>query len=120
LLSGGEKRLCTHLSFFFGITRHSNFVNFPIKIDGEVVNTVQALWTKPAAEVTEEQYKEFYRFVGHSFDEPTYRLHFRSDAPIDLKVCYYSAPTAQANSFSCGESISGAAVHPEHAQRDVG
>ena len=34
------------------IKKHSNFVNFPVLLDGEVVNTVQAVWTKSPSEVT--------------------------------------------------------------------
>jgi hypothetical protein len=31
-------------------------------------------------------YDDFYRFVANAYDKPKYRLHFRTDAPIDLKV----------------------------------
>ena len=43
--------------------RYSSFVAFPIKLNGEVVNTVQALWLKDKNEVKEEQYQDFYRYV---------------------------------------------------------
>ena len=68
------------------IKTHSNFVNFPIRVEGEVVNTVQAVWTNMPNEVAEEDHMAFYKFLTGSFDDPTYRLHFRSDAPLDLKV----------------------------------
>jgi HSP90 family molecular chaperone len=45
------------------ICRYSNFVAFPIKVNGEVVNTVQAIWTEDKSRVTETQYKEFYKCV---------------------------------------------------------
>jgi len=68
------------------IKTHSNFVNFPIRVEGEVVNTVQAIWTQSPSEVSDEDYTSFYRFMTGSYDDPTYRLHFRADSPIDLKV----------------------------------
>jgi HSP90 family molecular chaperone len=68
------------------IKTHSNFVNFPIRVEGEVVNTVQAIWTQPPGDVSQEDYASFYKFMTGSYDEPTYRLHFRADSPIDLKV----------------------------------
>ena len=71
------------------ITKYSNFVNFPIKIDGEVINTVKAIWTESPSEVSEEEYQAFYRFQAGGWDEPAFRLHYRADAPIDLKVLFY-------------------------------
>ena len=71
------------------IKTHSNFVNFPIRVEGEVVNTVQAIWTQSPSEVSDEDYTSFYRFMTGSYDDPTYRLHFRADSPIDLKVLFW-------------------------------
>lgn len=71
------------------ISKYSNFVNFPIKVEGEVVNTVQALWTQMPSQVSEEDYTSFYRFISDSFDEPTFRIHMRADAPVDLKVLLF-------------------------------
>ena len=66
------------------IKQYSAFVSFPIKLEGETVNTVQALWTRNKAEISEEEYTDFYKFVGNAFDEPTYRLHFSADAPLAI------------------------------------
>ncbi|KAL7689668.1 putative Heat shock protein Hsp90 family [Plasmopara halstedii] len=71
------------------IRRYSNFVSFPIVLDGETVNTVQALWTKSESDVTEEEYAEFYKFIANAFDEPTYRIIFKADAPIELKTLFF-------------------------------
>ena len=37
------------------IKKYSNFVSFPVKLNGEVVNTVSAIWTMEKSAVTEEQ-----------------------------------------------------------------
>jgi TNF receptor-associated protein 1 len=71
------------------IRRYSNFVSFPIVLDGDTVNTVQALWTKSESEVTDEEYTEFYKFIANAFDEPAYRLIFKADAPIELKTLFF-------------------------------
>ena len=68
------------------IKKYSNFVNFPIHLNGERVNTVQALWGKAKAKVTDEEYQEFYRFIANAYDEPRSTLHFSADAPISLQV----------------------------------
>lgn len=66
------------------LRKYSNFVPFPIHLNGERVNTVEALWMKPKGEVTEEQYKEFYRFTAHAWDEPMFTMPFSADAPIEI------------------------------------
>lgn len=88
------------------IKKYSNFVSFPIKIDGETVNTVSAIWAEDKSNVTEEQYGEFYKFISSGFDSPKYRLHFRSDAPIDLKVLFY-VPTFHEEKFGMGRTALG-------------
>lgn len=43
------------------VEKHSNFINFDIKLDGEVVNTVKALWTVPKNDISPQQHVEFYK-----------------------------------------------------------
>ena len=71
------------------ITQYSNFVSFPIKVKGDTVNTVQALWTRSKKEIKDEEYNEFYKFIGNAFDEPSYRLHFSADAPLAINALLF-------------------------------
>jgi TNF receptor-associated protein 1 len=71
------------------ITQYSNFVSFPIKIKGDTVNTVQAIWTRSKNEIKDEEYTEFYKFVGNAFDDPHYRLHFSADAPLAINALLF-------------------------------
>lgn len=71
------------------IKQYSAFVSFPIKLEGETVNTVQALWTRTKAEITDEEYSDFYKFVGNAHDEPLYRLHFSADAPLAINAILF-------------------------------
>jgi molecular chaperone HtpG len=66
------------------LTRYSSFVQFPIKLNGEQVNTVQAVWMRNKNEIKDEEYNEFYKFQANAYDEPIYRLHFNSDAPLTI------------------------------------
>ncbi len=66
------------------IKQYSSFVPFPIKVAGDTVNTVQALWTKNSNEIKDEEYSEFYKFIGNAYDEPLFRLHFSADAPLAI------------------------------------
>jgi TNF receptor-associated protein 1 len=71
------------------IEQYSNFVGFPILLNGERINNVEALWLKNKSDVTEEEYKAFYQFTAHAYDEPAYRLHFAADAPIAINALIF-------------------------------
>lgn len=71
------------------VKRYSNFVSFPIEIEGTRLNTVQALWARNKAEVTEDEYREFYKFVGHDSETPLYRLHFTADGPLSIQALLF-------------------------------
>ena len=71
------------------IKHYSNFVQFPIELDGNVVNTVQALWTKNRNELVDADYEEFYKYIGHDGDAPLFRLHFSADAPLSIRALLF-------------------------------
>ncbi len=71
------------------ITQYSTFVPFPVKVEGKTVNTVQAIWSRSKSEITEEEYTEFYKFIGNAVDEPLYQLHFSADAPLAINSLLY-------------------------------
>jgi len=68
-------------------------VSYPILVNGERVNTVQAIWLKSSSEVSEEEYGEFFKFIANSEEDPTYHLHLTSDAPIQLASILYVPAT---------------------------
>ncbi len=72
------------------LRRYSSFVQFPITLNGEKVNTVQALWMRNKNEIKDEDYTEFYKFTANAFDEPRYRLHFSADAPIAINALLFT------------------------------
>ncbi|AFM41234.1 molecular chaperone of HSP90 family [Desulfosporosinus acidiphilus SJ4] len=71
------------------IKQYSSFVPYPVTVNGQKVNTVDALWTKNKNEITDEQYNEFYKFIANAHDEPLYRLHFSSDAPLNINTLLF-------------------------------
>lgn len=83
------------------IKHYSAFVSFPISVNEDAVNTVQALWSRDKKEVNDGQYKDFYQFITGAHDEPRYRLHFRTDAPLDLKVLLF-VPFFHSEKFGMG------------------
>jgi len=71
------------------IKKYSNFVNFPIILDGDRVNTLKAIWTLNKNEISDNEYTEFYRFIANAYDDPMFRLHFSADAPIALNALLF-------------------------------
>ncbi|MCO5165179.1 MAG: molecular chaperone HtpG [Planctomycetes bacterium] len=74
------------------VKKYSDFVGHPIVLESEevegegadekrtrsteTINKGSALWTRPKAELTDEQYAEFYKHVSHDWDDPLARTHF--------------------------------------------
>lgn len=68
------------------VRRYSDHVAVPIVLarDGkeETLNTASALWTRPAKDIGEDQYKEFYHHVAHAFDDPWLVMHNRVEGVV--------------------------------------
>jgi molecular chaperone HtpG len=88
------------------IRRYSDHISFPVLMrkqgeasgEYETVNQAKALWTRPRTEISDDEYKEFYKHISHDFGEPllwshnkvegkreyTSLLYIPSRAPFDL------------------------------------
>lgn len=78
------------------LRKFSDHIAFPIRMpkegdpqEWEVVNQGTALWARPKAEVTEEQYREFYPHVSHDFGEPLAWTHNRVEGAIEYISLLY-------------------------------
>ncbi len=75
------------------VRKWADHITVPITIagDGEdrAANEGTALWRKPKADVTEEQYKEFYRHVAHAWDEPWATLHWRAEGALEFTALLF-------------------------------
>jgi len=55
----------------------------------EAVNSAQALWTRSRSEVSEEEYKEFYKHVSHDFEDPMSWSHNRVEGKLEYTSLLY-------------------------------
>lgn len=92
------------------VETYSNFVGFPIFLNGTRINEVEALWLKNKSEITEEQYKAFYQFACKSWDDPSYRLHFSADAPLAINSLVF-APSENPERMGFGKAECGVALY---------
>ncbi len=57
--------------------------------EDETINQANALWARPKSDISDEQYKEFYKHVGHDFDEPLAWLHARVEGRQEYTQLLY-------------------------------
>lgn len=57
--------------------------------EDETVNQASALWAKPKQDITDEQYQEFYKHVGHDYDEPLAWSHARVEGRQEYTQLLY-------------------------------
>ena len=58
-------------------------------VDITPINDTNPLWLKAPKDCTDEEYKEFYRKVFKTFDEPLFWIHLNVDYPFNLKGILY-------------------------------
>jgi len=89
-LRDGEEEFLDPLRLRQIVATYSDHIAVPVVLESrkedepdETLNAASALWTRPKSEITEEQYKEFYHHVGHTFDDPWLRLHFKAEGVME-------------------------------------
>lgn len=90
------------------VKKYSNFVGFPISLNGKRINNIKALWTMNKDRISPEEHKEFYQvrifvlictprqpltiylqFISHSYDSPMYTIMYSTDSPINIRSLFY-------------------------------
>jgi molecular chaperone HtpG len=73
------------------IKKYSDFVSFPIRVNGEVANKSKAVWAMQKSEVTDDQHQEFYRHLtgGGDADSAMVWIHQSVDAPVQYHALLY-------------------------------
>jgi TNF receptor-associated protein 1 len=84
------------------IKKYSSFIQFPILVNGEKANTIEAIWSRNRNEVSEEEYNEFYKYQANAFDEPLFKLHFKTDAPLSINALLF-VPRENMERFGFGK-----------------
>ncbi|PPK72370.1 molecular chaperone HtpG [Methylobacter tundripaludum] len=61
----------------------------PTEIVEETVNSASALWTKARQDITDEAYNEFYKHVGHDFQDPLTHVHSKVEGTNEYTLLLY-------------------------------
>jgi len=78
----------TRLQFI--VRKYSDHISFPVKLieidkkdaEEKILNEASALWTRPAKEIKEEQYQEFFSHIGAGFGKPLLTMHNKTEGTI--------------------------------------
>ena len=62
---------------------------YVIKDEDETVNQANALWARPKADITQEQYDEFYKHVAHDFEGPLCHSHARVEGSKEYTLLLF-------------------------------
>ncbi len=72
------------------LEKYCKFLPIPIEFEGQLVNDTTPIWTKQPADLTDEDYKKFYReLYPMSMDEPLFWIHLNVDYPFNLTGILY-------------------------------
>ena len=79
------------------VHRYSDHISFPVKMlkqgedetGEETVNTATAIWTRNKAQISDEEYSEFYKHIAHDFDDPLVHLHSRVEGNLEYTSLLY-------------------------------
>ncbi len=61
----------------------------PVTDEDETINQASALWARPKSEITQEQYAEFYKHVGHDFEPPLANVHAKVEGNKEYTLLLY-------------------------------
>jgi molecular chaperone HtpG len=87
------------------ILKYSDHIVFPILIkdegsENEQVNSAKALWTKPAAEISQDEYTEFYKATCMVYEEPYIVIHNKAEGTIEFTNLLFVPKTAPFDLFA--------------------
>ncbi len=73
------------------VEKYSTFTPFPIYVnkEKEPLNHTEALWLRKPKDVTDEEYKEFYKKLFNDWKEPLFWIHLNVEFPFNLKGILY-------------------------------
>ncbi|MFJ1458987.1 molecular chaperone HtpG [Nocardia sp. N2S4-5] len=91
------------------VKKYSDFIAWPIRmqvertvtegegedkqektiLEEQTLNSQKALWTRPKSEVSEEEYKEFYKHVSHAWDDPLETIPLKAEGTFEYQALLF-------------------------------
>jgi TNF receptor-associated protein 1 len=87
------------------LQKYSLFISYPIKLNGEVINSLQAIWYRDKREVAADEYDRFYETVANTKIPYKFKLHYSTDVPLAIKAILY-IPSTNSEKFGMQQEAS--------------
>jgi molecular chaperone HtpG len=76
------------------VAKYSDFISYPIRATSpsgadETLNAMKPLWKRPAAEITADEYREFYTRLTHDERPPIETIHFHAEGTLEYDALLY-------------------------------
>ncbi|MGA3252818.1 MAG: molecular chaperone HtpG [Mycobacterium sp.] len=100
------------------VKKYSDFIAWPIRmeverrtpapedggdevvtIETETLNSMKALWARPKNEVSDEEYKEFYKHIAHAWDDPLEVISMKAEGTFEYQALLFIPSVAPFNLF---------------------
>ena len=79
------------------VKRYSDFITWPIRLDGETVNSMKALWARTDA--TEDELTEFYKHVSHDWNVPLETMRLQAEGTFEYQALLFLPAQAPMDLF---------------------
>jgi molecular chaperone HtpG len=106
------------------VKKYSDFIAWPIRMEVEVrtpaseeggeetvsietqtLNSMKALWARPKDEVSDEEYKEFYKHIAHAWDEPLEVISMKAEGNFEYQALLFIPSHAPFDLYEPGADI---------------
>ncbi|KAK3604282.1 hypothetical protein CHS0354_002090 [Potamilus streckersoni] len=71
------------------IKRYSDYIPYPIELNGEKVNRSTPIWAKSKSEVSADEYKDLFRYLSQKDGEPLEYIHINAEAPAQFNAIFF-------------------------------
>lgn len=71
------------------VQRYSNFINYPISLNGEKIEMEKALWSRDKRELKDEDYSKLYSQMTGGNGKYFTKIHYTADVPLSIKSILY-------------------------------
>ena len=88
------------------VKRHSDFVEHPIKLGDETLNSQKPLWSRSAKDITDEEHADFYRHLSFDMEPPAKVVHTRAEVPVEFTALLYIPKAKRPEFLEAGEPTS--------------
>jgi molecular chaperone HtpG len=71
------------------VKKYSDFVAYPVRLKGQTLNSMKAIWARGKDEVTEDEYREFYKHIAHDWHDPLTHLTVHIEGTFEARALLY-------------------------------